>query len=48
MQRFRRARRDKKYFLMNNAKKQRKAIEWERLQIFSRKFEIRREHIMQR
>ena len=46
MQRFRRARRDKKYFLMNNAKKQRKAIEWERLEISSRKLEIPRELFM--
>ena len=31
-----------------NAKKQRKAIEWERLEDFSRKLEIPREHFMQR
>ena len=38
-------RRDKKAFLMNNAKKQK--IEWER-QISSRKLETPREHFMQR
>ena len=42
------ARRDKKAFLKNNAKKQRKTIEWERLEISSRKLEIPREHFMQR
>ena len=31
-----------------NAKKQRKAIEWERREISSRKLEIPREHFMQR
>ena len=31
-----------------NAKKQRKTIEWERLEISSRKLEIAREHFMQR
>ena len=31
-----------------NAKKQRKIIEWERLEISSRKLEIPREHFMQR
>ena len=31
-----------------NAKKQRKTIEWERLEISSRKLEILREHFMQR
>ena len=30
-----------------NAKKQRKTIEWERLEIFPRKLEIPREHFMQ-
>ena len=30
----------------NNAKKQRKTIEWERLEISSRKLEISREHLM--
>ena len=39
-------RRDKKAFLMNNAKKQ-KITEWER-QISSRKLETPREHFMQR
>ena len=42
------ARRDKKAFLGINAKKQRKTTEWERLEIFSRKLEIPREHFMQR
>ena len=37
------ARRDK-----ISAKKQRKTIEWERLEISSRKLEIPREHFMQR
>ena len=32
---------------MNNTKKQRKTIEWERLEIFSRKLEIPREHFRQ-
>ena len=40
------ARRDKKAFLMINAKKQRKTIEWESLEILSRKLEIPREHFM--
>ena len=40
------ARRDKKAFLSVNAKKQGKTIEWERLEIFSRKLEIPREHFM--
>ena len=31
-----------------NAKKQRKTIEWERLEISSRKLEIPREHFLQR
>ena len=44
------ARRDlkKKAFLVINAKKQRKTIEWERLEISSRKLEIPREHFMHR
>ena len=42
------ARRDKKAFLSINAKKQRKTIEWEWLEISSRKSEIPREHFMQR
>ena len=33
---------------MINAKKQSKTIEWERLEISSRKLEIPREHFMQR
>ena len=40
------ARRDKRAFL--SAKKWGKIIEWERLQISSRKLEIPREHFMQR
>ena len=31
---------------VNNAKKQRETIEWERLEIYSRKLEIPREHFM--
>ena len=42
------ARRDKKVFLSDQCKKQRKTIEWERLEISSRKLEIPREHFMQR
>ena len=42
------ARRDKKAFLLIKAKKQRKTIEWERLEISSRKLDIPREHFMQR
>ena len=42
------ARRDKKAFLVINAKKQRKTTEWERLGISSRKLEIPREYFMQR
>ena len=42
------ARKDKKAFLSINAKRQRKAIEWERLEISSKKLEISREHFMQR
>ena len=40
------ARRDKKAFLGDQRK--RKTIEWERLEISSRKLEIPREHFMQR
>ena len=40
--------RDKKTFSVISAKKQRKTIEWERLEISSRKLEIPREHFMQR
>ena len=42
------ARKDKKAFLRINTKKKRKTIEWERLEITSRKLEIPREHFMQR
>ena len=42
------ARRDKKDFLSDCAKKQRKTTEWERLEISSRKLEIPRKHFMQR
>ena len=42
------ARRDKKAFLSDQRKEQRKTIEWERLEIASRKLEIPREHSMQR
>ena len=42
------ARRDKKAFLSDQRKEQRKTIEWERLEISSRKLEIPREHFMQR
>ena len=42
------ARRDKKAFLSNQCKKERKTTEWERLEISSRKLEIPREHFMQR
>ena len=41
------ARRDKKAFLSDQFK-ERKTIEWERLEITSRKWEIPREHFMQR
>ena len=42
------ARRNKKAFLSGNAKKQRKTIEWERLERSSRKLEIPREFFLQR
>ena len=42
------ARRDKKVSSVINAKKQRKIIEWERLEISSKKLEIPREHFMQK
>ena len=42
------ARRDKKAFLSDQCKEKRKTIEWERLEISSRKLEIPREHFMQR
>ena len=41
------ARRDKKAFLRNQCKEKRETIEWERLEISSRKLEIPREHFMQ-
>ena len=41
------AKRDKKVVLSNQCK-ERKTIEWERLEISSRKLEIPREHFMQR
>ena len=41
------ARRNKKVFFSDHAKKLRKPIEWERLKISSRKLEIPREHSMQ-
>ena len=40
------ARGDKKAFLNDQGKEQRKTIEWERLEISSRKLEIPREHFM--
>ena len=44
------ARRDKKVFLSDQCKEieRKKKIEWERLEISSRKLEIPREHFMQR
>ena len=42
------ASRDKKAFLSNQQKEQRQTIEWERLEITSRKLEILREHFMER
>ena len=42
------ARRDKKAFLSDHCKEIRETIEWERLEISSRKLEIPREHFMQR
>ena len=42
------ARRDKKAFLSDQCKEREEKIEWERLEIFSRKLEIPREHFMQR
>ena len=40
------ARRAKKAFLSDKCKEQRKIIEWERLEIPSRKLEIPREHFI--
>ena len=42
------ARRGKKAFLSDQCKEIRKSMEWERLEISSRKSEIPREHCMQR
>ena len=42
------ARRKKKAFLSDQCKDQCKTIEWERLEISSRKLEIQKEHFMQR
>ena len=42
------ARRDKKTFLSDQCKEIEETIEWERLEISSRKLEIPREHFMQR
>ena len=41
------ARRDKKAFLSDQCKEIEETIEWERLEISSRKLEIPREHFMQ-
>ena len=42
------ARRDKQISSGINAKKYKKTTEWERLEISSRKLEVRREHFMQK
>ena len=42
------ARRDKKAFLSDQCKEIEEKIEWERLEISSRKLEISREHFMER
>ena len=42
------ARRDKKAFLSDQCKEIEEKIEWERLEISSRKLELPREHFMQR
>ena len=42
------ARRDKKAFLSDQCKETEEKIEWERLEISSRKLEIPREYFMQR
>ena len=42
------ARRDKKVFLNDQCKEIEETIEWEKLEISSRKLEIPREHLMQR
>ena len=41
-------RRDKQAFLSDQCKEIEKIIEWERLEIFSRKLDIPREHFLQR
>ena len=45
---FQRIARRHKAFLSDQCKEKRKTIEWERLEISSRKLEIPREHFMQR
>ena len=42
------ARRDKKAFLRDHCKEIEETIEWQRLEMSSRKLEIPREHFMQR
>ena len=42
------ARRDKKAFLSDQCKEMEETVEWEGLEISSRKLEIPREHFMQR
>ena len=42
------ARRNKKAFLSNQCKEIEETIEWERLEISSRKLEIAKDHFMQR
>ena len=42
------ARRDKKAFLSDQCKKKRKTIQWERLEVSSRKLDIPREYFRQR
>ena len=42
------ARKDRKAFLSDQCKEREKTIEWERLEISSRKLEIPKEHFMQR
>ena len=44
----RRARRDKKAFLSDQCKKIEERVEWEKIEISSRKLEIPREHFMQK
>ena len=45
---FQRRARDKKAFLRDQIKEIEERTEWERLEIFSRKLEIPKEHFMQR